>query len=164
VSGLRSSETPQQRYDKETAVVVIIAGSRSFTDIALVRAAVRASGWQSGIMLIISGGAAGIDRLAERYADEQAIAKKIMPADWSNISVPGAIVRRNSRGLYNAAAGMQRNELMATTAIVEARHQGCEGGLILVWDGKSSGSANMQQVALRHHLRLFEYIPNQAAL
>jgi hypothetical protein len=140
-------------------MVVIIAGSRSFTDITLVRRAVDASGWRQSIQLLITGGARGIDTLAERYAREQQLPVVVIPADWANITVPGAIVKRNPRGPYNAAAGMQRNEAMALKAIEESLSYPCAAGLILIWDGTSSGSANMRRTVLRHRLQLFEYIP-----
>jgi hypothetical protein len=139
-------------------MVVIIAGSRSFTDIALVRTAVHASGWQSHLQLIIAGRARGIDTLAERFAREQRIPIVTIPADWPNIAAPGAVIKRNARGRYNAAAGMQRNEAMALRALQESCSRNCEAGLLLIWDGKSSGSANMRQIALSHRLHLFEYI------
>lgn len=139
-------------------MVVIIAGSRSFSDIALVRAAVHASGWQPQLQLLITGGARGIDTLAERFAREQRLPIVTIPADWANITVPRAVVKRNVQGLYNAAAGMMRNEAMALRAICEARSHQCAAGLVLIWNGTSSGSANMRRTALKHKLQLFEYI------
>ena len=140
-------------------MVVIIAGSRSFTDITLVRRAVDASGWRQSIQLLITGGARGIDSLAEPYAREQRLPIVTIPAGWANISVPGAVVKRNARGPYNAAAGMQRNEAMALRAIEKGRSRQCAAGLVLIWDGTSSGSANMRRTALRHRLQLFEFVP-----
>lgn len=142
-------------------MVVIIARSRSFTDIMLVRRAVDASGWRQSIQLLITGGARGIDTLAERYAREQQPPVVVIPADWTNIAVPGAIVKHNARGPYNAAAGMMRNEVMGLRAIEESRSRRCAAGLILIWDGTSSGSAQMRRTALRHELQLFEYIPTK---
>lgn len=144
-------------------MVVIIAGSRSFTDRTLVHTAVRASGWLHRIQLIISGGAAGIDTLAASFATAQAIPLEIVRAEWSNTAVPGAVVKYNARGPYNAAAGMLRNESMAAQAIAEARSRSCTAGLILIWDGTSSGSAQMRRTALKHKLALFEYIPTAHA-
>ncbi len=140
-------------------MIVIIAGSRSFSDRALVRTAVQESGWRGRIQQIISGGARGIDTLAENFAREQAIPLVVVPADWANITVPGAVIRSNARGPYNAAAGMRRNEEMARIAAQAAELRTCAVGLILIWDGSSSGSAAMRQVAVRHQFLLFEYIP-----
>jgi hypothetical protein len=128
-----------------------------------VRTAVDASGWRGNIQLIITGGARGIDTLAERYAREQRFPIVTLPPDWANIAVPGAVVKRNVRGLYNAAAGMMRNETMALRAIEESRSRGCDAGLIVIWDGTSSGSAHMRRTALKHRLQLFEYTPARRA-
>ncbi|HMQ34871.1 MAG TPA: SLOG family protein [Chloroflexaceae bacterium] len=144
-------------------MIVIIAGSRAFTNLALVRTAVQASGWRQHILKIVSGGARGIDSLAERFAHEQAIPVEVVRADWTDITVPGAVIRSNARGAYNAAAGMQRNLVMARRALDAARELQCGVGLILIWDGKSSGSAQMRRVALSHQFRVFEHIPPATA-
>jgi hypothetical protein len=140
-------------------MIVIIAGGRNLSDMSLVRTAVQESGWRDHIQQIISGGARGIDTLAERFAREQAIPLVVVRADWANITVPGAVIRYNGRGAYNAAAGMRRNEEMARIASQSAQRRSCTVGLILIWDGSSSGSAAMRQVAVRHQFLLFEYIP-----
>jgi hypothetical protein len=144
-------------------MIVIIAGSRTFTDIALVRTAVQASGWRPHILKIVSGGARGIDSLAVRFAHEEAIPVEMVRADWSDITVPGAVIRFNARGPYNAAAGMQRNLVMARRALDAAQERGCRVGLILIWDGRSSGSAQMRRIALSLQFQLFEHIPPATA-
>lgn len=101
----RSSGTTQRK----PCMVVIIAGSRSITDLAHLEQAVQNVGWLASIQLVISGGATGVDTLAARFARTHGLPLEIIRAAWSNISVPGAVVRRNARGRYNAAAGMQRN-------------------------------------------------------
>ena len=65
--------------------------------------------------LIISGGAAGIDTAAERYADEQGIAKVIV---------------RPRYDLYGRAAPIRRNEEMVRMA----------DAILVIWDGKSRGT------------------------
>ena len=58
---------------------------------------------------------------------------KQFPADWNNITVPGAVIKYNSYGKYNALAGHQRNAKMGDYA----------DALIAVWNGKSTGTRNM---------------------
>lgn len=65
--------------------------------------------------LIISGGAKGIDTLAEKYADEQKISKLIL------------LPRYN---LYGRSAPTKRNETMVDIADT----------VIIVWDGLSRGT------------------------
>ena len=64
---------------------------------------------------IISGGAVGIDSLAERYADEHRLSKYII---------------RPRYDLFGRAAPLRRNEQMVDMADV----------VLVVWDGKSKGA------------------------
>lgn len=71
---------------------------------------------------IISGMAKGADTLAIRYADEHKLTKILFPANWK---------------LYPRAAGFLRNEDMLSIAT----------HLIAFWDGKSSGTKHMIDIA-----------------
>lgn len=99
---------------------VIIAGARCCNHYHVVCQAVRDSGFD--ITTVISGGAAGVDMLGERYADEHGIPCERHPADW---------------GKYGRAAGPIRNHEMAQ----------CANALIAVLMGKSRGTRNMIQQA-----------------
>lgn len=65
--------------------------------------------------LIISGGAAGVDSLAEKYADEHRISKLILRPDYAK---------------YGKAAPIIRNRKMVDLA----------DEIIIIWDGKSRGT------------------------
>ena len=65
--------------------------------------------------IIISGGAQGIDSLAEQYADSHRISKYIIRPDY---------VR------YGRAAPIRRNDLMIDMA----------DEALVIWDGKSTGT------------------------
>ena len=67
------------------------------------------------VELIITGGANGIDALAEKYADEQKISK---------------LVLRPNYNLYKRAAPLKRNEIMIEMA----------DRVLVIWDGQSRGS------------------------
>ena len=110
---------------------VIVAGSRTVTDQGYIIEAVEASGFD--ITEVVSGTAKGVDQMGELYAYEQGIKTSRFPAAWKNISVPGAVVKSNRYGKYNAVAGHQRNAKMGDYA----------DALIAVWDGKSKGTLNM---------------------
>lgn len=71
---------------------------------------------------IVSGGAKGVDSMAERFADENRISKVIFPAQW---------------GVYGTSAGMIRNK-----KIVDY----CDK-LVAFWDGKSPGTKNSIDLA-----------------
>ena len=65
--------------------------------------------------LIISGGADGIDSLAERFADQQKISKLILRPKYNQ---------------YGRSAPLKRNEQMVDIA----------DEILVVWDGKSRGA------------------------
>ena len=126
---------------------VIIAGSRSIAEYQYLLDAIKESGFD--IDTIISGHAFGVDSLGEKFAQENCLSLRIKPAKWKEIDVPGAVIKRNKFGKpYNAVAGHWRNEEMAKIA----------DALILIWDGKSSGSANMKKIAQRYDLKIYEKI------
>ena len=124
----------------------IIAGSRHITSSLAVMEAFDSCPFD--VTEIVSGGCKGVDALGEKIAKTNKIPHKRFPADWDNLEAPGAQIKSGPFGKYNAAAGRDRNEQMAVYA--EA--------LILVWDGLSSGSADMRRRAKKHGLLIHEVI------
>lgn len=88
---------------------IMIAGSRSITDFDLTEYI------PEDTTLIISGGAKGIDTLAEEYADKHKISKLIMRPDYKK---------------YGKAAPLLRNKKMVELSDI----------IIVIWDGKSKGT------------------------
>ncbi len=88
---------------------VLVAGSRSIEDFDL------NSCIPENTTLIISGGAVGIDKIAEKYADDNGISKMIIYPEYKK---------------YGRAAPIKRNELMVDMADM----------ILVIWDGKSKGS------------------------
>jgi len=82
---------------------------------------------------IVSGTARGADGAGEKYASLYGIPVKRFPADWNT---------------YGRAAGPIRNREMAEYA----------DALLLIWDGKSRGSANMKGEMERRSKNVFEII------
>ena len=109
----------------------IIAGSRSDTDMEVVRTAM-ASASANGIdpTVVLSGTARGVDRLGEMWALEYEIPVERYPADWDT---------------YGKSAGYRRNEDMAKRA--EA--------LVAIWDGESKGTGHMIDLAKKHGLIVY---------
>lgn len=70
--------------------------------------------------LIISGGAKGIDTIAEKYADKNKISKLILLPQYN---------------LYGKSAPIKRNEMMVDIADT----------VIIVWDGNSRGTKSTLQ-------------------
>lgn len=117
---------------------VIIAGSRSVTDMRLVEKAIRLFSEHEGqITEVICGGAPGVDTIGKEWAESQNIpVKRFRPKwrDWSGLPEHKIRIKQSPNGRsYNALAGFNRNEEMA----------GYADALIAIWDGKSSGTAHM---------------------
>ena len=121
----------------------IVAGSRKGITLKDVWQAMKDAPWK--ITRVLNGKAKGADAFSEVIADAYDIPVDPYPADWKNIDIPGAVIKENKYGKYNAIAGHMRNEEMAKDG--EA--------LVLIWDGKSTGSADMLARARRHHLRIY---------
>lgn len=112
---------------------LIVAGSRDFEDYSVVKEAIRLflrDNPIDGPVQIVSGGAQGVDRLGERYARDERLNLRVIPAQWK---------------LYGRSAGPLRNKAMADYA----------DGLVAVWDGVSKGTDNMINTAIRKGLDIY---------
>ncbi|MGM9936633.1 MAG: hypothetical protein ACI38A_04760 [Candidatus Ornithomonoglobus sp.] len=88
---------------------LLIIGSRSITNIDISKYI------PENVELIISGGAKGVDALAEEYADRHKISKLIMYPQYER---------------FRRAAPLKRNEKMIELADY----------VLVFWDGKSKGT------------------------
>lgn len=91
--------------------------------------------------IIISGHANGADTIAEHYAMDHHLQCELYPAEWDK---------------YGRSAGPIRNEQMAKIA----------DKVIVFWDGKSHGTKNMIQQAIKYNreLIIFDYFGNRKEL
>lgn len=111
---------------------IIIAGSRDFTDYAVVEKEAGKiidellSKNPDAYVEIISGNARGADLLGERFACEKGYRLWRFPANWT---------------AFGHAAGPIRNRAMLEFAMDR------EAVLIAFWNGKSRGTANMVDIA-----------------
>jgi len=105
----------------------IIAGSRHIWDYAAVESAIQESGFE--ITTVVSGMARGVDACGWAWATVNNIPIKEYFPSWQ----------------LGKVAGHLRNAEMANNA----------DALILVWDGKSNGSANMLRNAKVIGLKIF---------
>ena len=121
---------------------VIIAGSRSITDFETIKKAIECCPFS--ISEVVSGGAKGVDVLGEKYAGDEKIPIKVFMPDWSNLEVPGVIVKSNRYGKYNAKAGIARNEQMGDYA----------DALIAFWDNQSTGTNHMINLAKEKKIKV----------
>jgi len=93
---------------------VIIAGTRTITDLSLIYKAVEDSGFE--IEEVISGCAKGVDNLGELWAEENGVVVTKFPADWKDLETKPVKIKTNGYGQYNALAGFARNQKMADYA------------------------------------------------
>jgi len=128
-------------------VKCIIAGSRHLYNYGLVVDAVKESGFK--IDEIVCGCAKGPDSNGKIYGQKNNIPVKDFPAKWDDFSVePCFIKTRRGGAKYNSWAGHNRNKEMANYG----------SHLILIWDGKSSGSTSMKKLAKEKGLVIYEKI------
>jgi SLOG family YspA-like protein len=113
---------------------VIIAGSRSFDNnsklMGMVMDAVLKSKFQ--ITEVVSGGALGVDMAGENWAHIYGVPVKLFIPDWNK---------------YGKSAGMIRNADMVEYA----------DALIVLWDGKSKGTANTIKRAKALGIPIYEH-------
>lgn len=116
---------------------LLVVGTRTFEDYDFVSRkldATIANIRDKYRFLIVSGGARGVDTLAEAYAANNGMEFKKFPADW---------------GRYGRSAGYIRNKEMHAF-IAQYPHRGC----CAFWDGRSLGTAHSFELAKIHHTQL----------
>ena len=128
-----SSDKVVESKDKNTNIMIV--GSRSFSDYNFVKEKVDDYIKSNNIVepiTVISGGARGVDTLAEKYAEEKKYEFKCFPANW---------------GQFGRAAGPIRNEKMV-------KYIKKHGGVCIVfWDGKSTGSKGDIDLCHKFHVK-----------
>lgn len=109
---------------------LLIVGSRTIMDFDLVGHV------PTETELIISGGAKGMDTVAERYADAHGIEKLIIRPEYEK---------------YGRAAPIKRNEIMVDMA----------DAVLAVWDGESRGTKYTLGYARRMGKSIIEIVVNE---
>lgn len=109
---------------------VIIAGSRSITNTELLKEIIEKSKFD--ISEVVCGDANGVDELGNQWAIENNLPVKHFPANWAK---------------YGKAAGFIRNSEMAEYG----------DALIVLWDGFSSGTKMMIELAKKKSLSVFGF-------
>lgn len=119
--------------------VVIVAGSRSFSDMSLMYKKLDYYLQKQEKVLIIHGGAKGADTCAAMYAKDRNIETKVFLPDWEK---------------YGKKAGILRNMEMFEYAS-QFQNRGC----VVFWDGKSRGTKNDIKLSEKYNvpLRIVEF-------
>jgi hypothetical protein len=114
---------------EESIVKLTIVGSRDFNDYEYLKSTIEQEFENKQIELIISGGANGADKLAERYAAEHNIPTKIVYPDWKK---------------YGKKAGPMRNEEIINESDT----------VLAFWDRQSRGTKSSINLSKRYKKRL----------
>ena len=119
--------------------VVIVAGSRSFSDRSLMYNKLDYYLQNQDNVLIVHGGANGADKCAAMYAKDRNIKTKVFLPDWNK---------------YGKKAGILRNKEMFKYAS-KFQNRGC----VVFWDGKSKGTKNDIELSEKYNvpLRIVEF-------
>lgn len=120
-------------------LVIIVAGSRSFSDKSLMYKKLDHYLQRYKEILIVHGGAKGADTCAAMYAKERGIKTKVFLPDWDK---------------HGKKAGILRNIEMFEYAS-QFQNRGC----VVFWDGKSKGTKNDIELAEKYNipLRIVEF-------
>lgn len=110
---------------KSKIVKLAIIGSRNFVDYSYMKSAILEHFDISSLTTIISGGATGADKLAEKFAEEYNLAKEIYYPNWKTYGRAAGPIRNKqiidncdaciafpineSKGTYNAIKLCQKN-------------------------------------------------------
>jgi hypothetical protein len=113
----------------EQRVKLIVAGTRTFGDAALLERTLDAYTKGAEEVVVLSGGARGADWLGEEWAAKKMHTVLRFHPDWA---------------AYGKGAGPRRNLEMAQAAT----------DCVVFWDGKSSGTKSMLELARKHKLKL----------
>lgn len=118
---------------------IVVGGSRQCTTAALLERAIETSPWKGQVTQVIQGGATGVDELARKWAELRGIEVVTIVAEWNK---------------YGRAAGPRRNRAMI--------REHAPDGVIVVWDGRSPGSASLVREARRAGVPVFEFLLREA--
>jgi len=133
-----------------------VVGSRTFKDKEFIYRKLDAFLSTLGPFVVVTGGAEGVDKIAEKWALDRAVAGVPKPvvyqAEWGDTSHPDAVVRRDKYGReYDAVAGHRRNQLIVDDADF----------LIAFWDGQSKGTKDSVDKAGRANIPSYVYLRDE---
>lgn len=114
---------------------LLIAGSRTLDiDLHMLGGILLQLGFDDWNKLeIVHGGANGVDKSADKFADHWKLKKKVFLADWDKLGKGAGHVRNAEMGKYS--------------------HE-----LVLIWDGESKGSLNMLETMKKLKKPVYEII------
>ena len=112
---------------------IVVCGSRIISNRILILDAIRSYRFYENISEIVTGGAIGVDEIADKIAGELKFDRTIMYPNWEK---------------YGKKAGFLRNKKMIEYA----------NGLIAIWDGKSKGTKHSINLAEKRYTNYFVHV------
>ena len=132
----------------------MVCGGRDFGSADRAHRALNRLHERHGFSVVVHGAASGADTIAKQWAESVGIRDEPYPANWSDLSQPGAVVRTNRGGRqYDARAGSRRNQRM----LDEGRPD-----LVVAFPG-GNGTADMVKRARAAGLRVIRMVPASPA-
>ena len=128
--------------DTDKEFFLLLVGSRGFRDYETLKTItdkmLSQQVSEKKHIVIVSGGADGADKLAEKYAHEHKYQLYVFEADWEQ----------------GKSAGFKRNAKMHEYIAKQKKR-----GILAFWDGKSKGTAHSFELAKKHSnpLKVFNY-------
>lgn len=126
---------------------LLVAGSRKYNDYlemsSVLDFVIEPYVLKNKHIIIVSGGAGGADRMAERYADEHKYEKHIMPADWNKYGKSAGYRRNKDMHLYISSPSHRKRECICFWSSIE----------------KSKGTAHNFKIAkeFNNPLKVYDY-------
>ena len=125
---------------------LLVVGSRSITDYAFIKEKlneIRAEKFPDYNIIIVSGGAIGVDSMAEMWAKDYGFDTVIMKAEWNK---------------YGKSAGYIRNEEMNKFIATKPHRY-----VVALWDGKSRGTAHNFDLAKKYNndIEVVKYVTEE---
>ena len=117
---------------------VLVCGSRTWADRDRLFALLDAEHAEARIGLIVHGNARGADLMADAWADQNSVPRRVFPANWK---------------AHGKAAGPIRNRRML---------EECPDLVIAFWDGESRGTHDMIRASIAAGHATQVYLPEAA--
>lgn len=107
---------------------------------------------------VITGGAEGVDELADAWAKEAGIDRVIFPANWKGKKKAAGYKRNQKMAWYAALFDNQAIHTEdGTKGLVEMEDK-LRGACLAVWDGKSAGTNHMINIAKEMGLPVYVHL------
>jgi len=111
---------------------------------------------------IISGGAEGVDELADAWAKESGIDRVVFPANWKGKGRAGGYKRNQKMAWYASLFEDKENLPVTHEELSQEKEEELpdklKGACLAIWDGKSVGTKHMIDIAKETGLPVYIHL------